>query len=411
MRRILAVLFLLFALPAQALDVTTAGLKADLSGAWFDGVSGGNTFSSSGLGLTSADNGKVIAVSIGGTTYETFISAVSAGVASISPAIPSGSGLTFYVGTENAVPLQALMASGVNSDYYFPKGNYLFAGKINITKNGVKLHGDGPNNSNLFYVLGGAFGFVDIQSAQQTSLVDLTLWNTAPDWIGTMITVRNSGAGDPAQTVLNRISLSMTFQVNGLNVDTALETSIIDTRFSGGFTAIQGASSGSSYSNVLRMEGGQFTSYGNTAVRGGGEAWSFHNVTFEARSDGRGLAFQGVAGVPVTNLKFDSCWFGDATVSGRNWINVPSGRGFVALNNLMTGAGGSDAAFAIGNVIGFDIRGNAIKGFDTAVNWTGPVNGGAVQNNAYNAMNIFERNQGNRGPWTTVSQNITDPSF
>jgi hypothetical protein len=372
MKKILALLFLILTLPAQAqiIDVTTAGLKADWNGAWFDGVNSGTAFSSASSSFTAADIGKIVSVvtpGVGGATYISSIATIVSPTA-VTLSVPLGinaSGLMFYTGTDNTAPLNTLLIAG--TDLYFPRGNYLFAGIVKITKNSIKIHGQGPNTSNLFYVNGGSFPFIDVQSAQFTSIEDLTLWSIGNDWGGWHVTVRNSGAGDPAQTRINRVGFSMAPWSGGLLLDTSLETFVDNSRFSGGFTAIQGASPGS-YSNIVNISRSQFTGQGNVPIRAGGDSWTLQSDTFEARLDGKGAAFQGLSNVPVSNLTFLNCWFGDAVVGGRNWISV-YGNAFNYIGNLASAAVATDHAIVLNGMANYNIPAgsNYYPGFTTAV--------------------------------------------
>jgi hypothetical protein len=376
MKKILALLFLILTLPAQAqiIDVTTAGLKADWNGAWFDGVNSGTAFSSASSSFTAADIGKIVSVvtpGVGGATYISSIATIVSPTA-VTLSVPLGinaSGLMFYTGTDNTAALNALLVSGAN--LYFPKGNYGFAGIVRIlpNHNSIKLFGDGPNISNLFYINGGAvsFPFIDIQSAQYTTIKDLTLWSVGNDWGGWHITVRNSGAGDPSQTKIDRVGFSMAPWSGGLLLDTSLETFVDNSRFSGGFTAIQGASAGS-YSNIVNISRTQFSGQMNVPIRAGGDTWTLQSDTFEARLDGKGAAFQGLSNVPISNLTIIGCWFGDARVGGRDWVTV-YGAALNFIGNTTSAAVATDHAVNLNGMANYNIPvgSNTYAGFTTAV--------------------------------------------
>lgn len=361
---------------AQIVDVTQRGIKADLNGAYFDGVSSGTSFSSASAAFTSADVGKIVTVvtpGVGGTTYISSIGTINNPTnVTLSGALGiNASGLMFYTATDNTAALNALLSSGAN--LYFPKGNYGFAGIVKIlpNHNSIKLFGDGPNISNLFYINGGptnAFPFIDIQSAQFTMLQDLTLWSIGNDWGGYHVQVRNSGSGDPAQTKIDRVGFAMAPWSNGVLLDTSLETFIDNSRFSGGFTAIQGALNGSSYANIVNIAHSQFTGQGNVPIRAGGDTWTMTGDTFEARLDGKGAAFQGLSNVPINNLTFIGCWFGDALSGGRNWVTV-FGTAFNFIGNTTSAAVATDHAVVLNGMTNYNIPtgSNTYFGFSVPV--------------------------------------------
>lgn len=411
--------------PLQVTNVLVNGLVADLQTAG-DGVCNGTTtFTSASANFSSNDVGKTISINQCTSTSDTLVTTIASVTNSttIILSVASGrsaSGLTFAWGTDNTTALNTLISAKTNgATLYFPAGHYGFAGKINITNFSITLLGAGPQApssaffqngvTTLTYIGGiGTGAFIDIQSAQYTTITEMMLQSTGQSWTGYIAFVRNSGSGDPAHTKFDHLVISMSGNANGLLLDTSIEDVINDVSFNGGEIGIKGLTSGltSSYVNVLRMTGGQFQSIGLTPILNGGDLWIFNNVTFEQRRDGLMVVYQGTSGIPATNISFTNCYMDDATTNGSTLIDF-YGNGFNFQNNGVTGGGNLDTAINLHATKGFNITGNIFQSLDFGVNYVAAtVDGGILSGNAYHGVTSLEGTTANKGTNVVNTGNV-----
>jgi hypothetical protein len=313
-------------------------------------------------------------------------------------------------GADNTAALNALISSsGPGKSFYFPNnGQYRFSGKVTPLHASASFVGDGMlNGTTIWYDGSGSADFFDVASVSCTRFADMTIRSVAPSWTGFIAAVRNSGPGDPSGTVFERVNLSPGPASSSLNLDTSIMTSIRDSWFNGGVVGILGIASPGSYSNCVNMTGGMFKGQSAGAIYIGGQAWTFRGVAFEPRLDGRGVAFVGdTSGTMVAEATaFDTCWFGDPTVSGRDWIAYP-GRGLKVSNSHFQ-AMPQDHCISLYNVKGFDISGNVLRFANSAVHYATPTcQGGIVAGNSHHGLSAFETSTGNKDASVIAQANI-----
>jgi len=392
------------------------GLVADLQFLSDGACHSNTTFNSATANFSAGDVGKAISIAGCGAASATLVTTIAAFVNSTTvtltaPASATVSGELFGWGTDNTTALNNLITSlTAGGTIYFPTGNYGFTGKINVTKSSITFLGQGPSASTSLYYIGtSSTNFFDLQSVANDLFQSLTLRSLTVDWTGWIMTIRNSGGGDPSNNQLSRVIVSPSTLSKGLLLDTAIETEVKDTNFSGGTIGIGGRQTVGSYSNVFRMEGGQFLNQSNTAISLGGNSWVFNNVTFENSSAGKLVAFTGDTTVPTAGLSFIGCWFGDATVNNTSPAITVWGQGFVFTGNVIAGNGTSGGtAISLNNVKGFSITGNLIEFWTTAIDYTtATVQGGLLSGNSYHSVTNFEGTTGNKDASVINTGNIS----
>jgi hypothetical protein len=309
--------------------------------------------------------------------------------------------------TDNSPALNALIASLPASGgvLFFPAGNYRFHSTVPINKSSISLIGEGAYAATVLWY-DGTGNFLDVLSVQYTKMSDLTLRSSTVGWTGYLVTVRDGGGNSPSGTSFINVNFSPSASSFGLSVNNSLSNYLENCRFSGGHGGLVGRSLPSDYSNGLQMRGGQFVGQIGSPIYCGGEAWSFEGVTFEARADGRGVAFVGDITVPSYALKFDSCWFGDVTLGGQTWIQH-WGYGLVFTGNHVTGIQSGQYGLGLNRTKGFHIAGNDFAAMSSCVDYTtGICQGGVVSGNAYNRTTAFETSTGNKDSSVSVVSNI-----
>lgn len=412
-------------------DVTQYGLKNDLVLVG-DGicVNGSTTFQSATANFTPAVVGKSISITLCGlngpallTTIAGYVSPTTVTLA--SPAKNSTTGAVTAFGTDNTPALNALIAATTNGGtLFFPRGNYGFAGKVNIGYvgvyiDGVTLSGDGAlipgqfgqrGPTTLTYLGTGGGSFIDIQSTQYITIQNLMI--TGLDihgWTDFMVRVRNNGHGDANQITFDQVYFAIPggATTSGLLLDTSTEVNIRNSTFNGGKYGLQGLTAGppSSYANGMQMSGGQFSGQGVAPIFQAGASWSFDHVTFEPTSHGQMVAYQGTPGIPSQNLSFTNCYLTDATVAGVTAFDV-YGNGFTLINNQIVGAGTGDNAVLLHGNKGVTILGNVFGGHSNVINYFSPtVQGGIIAGNTYRNIINFEIGTGNKDGSVFVAGN------
>lgn len=407
-------------------NVLLNGLVADLI-VVDDGVCNATTtFTSATANFTPAAVGKSISIVGRGAAGNQLITTIAAYVNSTTvtlalAASSSGSGNVSGYGTDNTAALNTLIAATTNGGtIFFPRGNYGFAGKVNISQvDSITFIGVGgplvpspivqAGPATLTYIGAGTGHFIDIQSTQYITLRNLMLDSFATSWTGFMVAVRNNGHGDPAHTLFDSVYFGIAGNANGLLLDTSIETNILNTSFTGGLVGIQGITSAliSSYANIVHMAGGQFAAQGVSPVFQAGSIWAFDHVTFEPLRNGQAVVYTGTAGIPSQLLSFTNCYIADASVPNAVTFTV-YGNGFTLINNLISGGGGTDIAVLLHANKGINITGNCFQFYNHGIDYaSATVQGGIISGNTYHSVTTWEASTGNKDATVISTGNIS----
>jgi hypothetical protein len=155
-----------------------------------------------------------------------------------------------------------------------------------------------------------------------------------------------------------------------LSLDSATDIHISDTALDFCQYGILGqATTGSSFSNVVKLSGVRFGSGMTVAdIRNPGQGWDIGGCDFETLAGLTGKAIKMDSGVAAAGVDIHGCWMGDATDNGAwSWVEW-RGTGLIMTGNYINGAGGSSTAVSVGATSsGISITGNRFSSHSVGV--------------------------------------------
>jgi hypothetical protein len=276
---------------------------------------------------------------------------------------------------------------------YFPPGDYLFSSTLSFDgKRSVRLLGanglsNGAQATTRFVYSGAGTRAISARSTAGFTLDGIQVTYSNASFAGVLIDLSNSSGTDTAGALISNAFISGATGISGASslvlLNKAINTTIQNVNFGRGDIAVKGRTTSGDYSNVIRIRDCQFNGQTTTAIANAGQSWLIEGCTFEPIASGAAGAYAVVGGISGANVvKFDGCWFGDASSSG-TWIAY-SGNGLNVTGNYMSG--GAIGISVVSTCAGTDISGNQIKSMTTGVSFLGNSSGTSIRGNDFESM-------------------------
>lgn len=280
-----------------------------------------------------------------------------------------------------AAVLAAIPTSGSTSGglLQLPNGNCLFT-TINLTdKNGLYIRGAGRRNrTQLLCTATGPGTCINAAGAVRLTMSDLRLAYTAT---GNTFTGKLLAGGEAAQAagqwVLRELEIAGPQAVGEtatlIDLNRTLSTTISDSVFVGGGTAIGGTNGGiGDFSNSIRIRDNEFLNQALPPIRNPFAQWSVTGNTFEPLVTGAAGAMTHTAGVLFDGLEINGNWTGDVQVGAPTgtWYTL-AGHALSFTGNLVTSSSSNSTGILIdeNNLEGWSVTGNTFDWLLTAVNF------------------------------------------
>lgn len=251
------------------------------------------------------------------------------------------------------------------ADIYVPPGVHYFDKPLDLSdRMNVRIQGPGE----LRYTGAGSDPFISLASSQRIVFRDITLTYDNPEFTGSLISCGfGEKASDPAYLRFENMDMrgfgGARNAASCLELQNTLMTTVVGCRFAHAQIGIDGATRG--YANVVTVaEGTTFMQLGDVGIRNAGQSWLIQNCCFEPLVTGQSGAYTQSGEGYAWGLTFDTCWFGDVGVPGRNWLDNVKALGFNVRGCLFDSPGlsNTDMSIRMRGCQGVSITGNRFQG-------------------------------------------------
>lgn len=258
-----------------------------------------------------------------------------------------------------------------------------FSSRYNIVLRGWNEHNGGAYSGTVLQYAGTS-GVISISGSSGIALEKLQIQVTTAAYASTAITI--SGGSSNCRITHCNIIASSGGTSTGISLDSSIETDMDCITIGGFSTGILGRSSGATYCNVVNLTGVQFFNLITQAIFNPHSAWKIMNCTFENATSGKPCGIVNATSAPVQALSIDSCWFGDSTVGGADWIQV-SGQGIDIVGNFIAhNASGTVRGIVLDTCNGVCVKGNYFLSMTNAIRFVNTVDNVDLEPNYYSSV-------------------------
>lgn len=214
---------------------------------------------------------------------------------------------------------KAIKALPANGGEIFTPRLYKLSEQLSFEgKRSVKLRGQAPGASGLdpasqlLFTQGSASSLINSKVTTGFIMEDLEVEYTSGSLTGPLIDLE--GGASPVLQRVNLVGVGVATAL-GINVRNCQSGRFRDCRAGGLNIVAQGKVEDSDYSNAMLFDGFVMGegSVATACFKNAGEAWLFHNCTFESLANDKAGAYTADEGVKAHGTVFDCCWFGDAS--------------------------------------------------------------------------------------------------
>lgn len=258
-----------------------------------------------------------------------------------------------------------------------------FSSRNNIVLRGWNEHNGGAYSGTVLQYAGSG-SVITISGSSGIALEKLQIQVTTAAYASTAITI--GGASSNCRITHCNIIASSGGTSTGINLDSSIETDIDCTTIGGFNIGLTGRSSGATYCNVVNLTGVQFFNLITRAINNPHNAWKILNCTFENATSGKPCGIGTSTSAPSQGLSIDSCWFGDSTVGGADWIQV-SGQGIDIVGNFIAhNAAGTVHGVVCDTCNGVSIKSNYFSSMTNAIQFLNTVDNVDLEPNYYSSV-------------------------
>lgn len=294
-------------------------------------------------------------------------------------AVPSAAAQTANVNAVNKAiaslwrSVVYLQLKGFGGTISFQSGRfYHFNGTLDFSKQtGFIVNSNSNQAAKLIYTASGTSAFVSLDSAQRVLFHDLELAYTNASYTGKLVTARDSAdwAANPVNIDFRRVTFTGTSAARQaaalLWFDTALISTVEDSRFFYAKVGVLGRGTKHLSSNIITVRNNTFTGISGAATKNPYQNWSIENNTVEAFGGGSWTLTALDAGFNSFAINIRGNWIGDIDAVQRvPAIQILSYGGVVEGNFISTSHAGTETASAIqllGGSQGVVISGNRME--------------------------------------------------